>query len=159
MMGDLTRLTYRQLAEALGLKSADAARMKAKRESAKPGTRWRIIPGNHPSDPVHVELPADALPPTPPERRTPPPPAAAPAPEETPPNTDGLAVLIGDLSGRLVAETEAHGHTRAELAGVRAELTGTREAIEAKEAELETLRGRNAFLLGELNRPWWKLWG
>ena len=158
MTEETTRLTYRQLAAAFGLKSADAARMKAKRETAKPGTRWQIIQGNHPSDPVHVELPIDALPPTPPVRPTPPPPDAPPASEGTPPNNDGIAALIGDLSGRLVAETEAHGRTRAELAGVTVELAGARGALEAKDAELENLRGRHAFLIAEFSKPWWKLW-
>ncbi|WP_126174616.1 hypothetical protein [Altericroceibacterium xinjiangense] len=54
MDGETIQLGYRELAERLGI-SADAARMKAKR-AAKRG-RWRIIPGNHPSDRVLVELP------------------------------------------------------------------------------------------------------
>ena len=55
MMGDTLQLTYRELADRLGA-SPDAARMKAKRAVNK--GRWRIIPGNHPNDPVRVELPA-----------------------------------------------------------------------------------------------------
>lgn len=54
MNGELAKLSYRDLADRLGI-SADAARMKAKRK-AKVGL-WRIIPGNHPSDQVLVELP------------------------------------------------------------------------------------------------------
>jgi flagellar biosynthesis GTPase FlhF len=58
MDSDLEKLSYRDLAERLGI-SADAARMKAKRK-VKAGL-WRIIPGNHPSDKVMVELPATDL--------------------------------------------------------------------------------------------------
>jgi DNA-binding Lrp family transcriptional regulator len=58
MDGETVKLGYRELAERLGI-SPDAARMKAKR-AAKSG-RWRIIPGNHPSDRVIVELPTDDL--------------------------------------------------------------------------------------------------
>lgn len=63
MADELIQLGYRELAERLGI-SPDAARMKAKR-AAKSG-RWRIIPGNHPSDRVLVEIPAEEL--TEPER-------------------------------------------------------------------------------------------
>lgn len=56
MADDALKLTYRELAERLGI-SPDAARMKAKR-AVKAG-RWAIIPGNHPNDPVRVEMPAD----------------------------------------------------------------------------------------------------
>lgn len=55
MADNLIHLTYRELADRLGT-SPDAARMKAKRAVSK--GRWRIIPGNHPNDPVRVELPA-----------------------------------------------------------------------------------------------------
>jgi DNA-binding Lrp family transcriptional regulator len=55
---DTERLSYRELAERLGI-SPDAARMKAKRR-IKAGA-WRLIPGNHPSDRVTVEIPANDL--------------------------------------------------------------------------------------------------
>jgi hypothetical protein len=58
MHGDLEQLSYRDLAERLNI-SPDAARMKAKRK-AKAGM-WRIIPGNHPSERVLIELPATDL--------------------------------------------------------------------------------------------------
>lgn len=58
MPEDTILLTYRELADRLGV-SPDGARMKAKR-AVKAG-RWRIIPGNHPSDPVRVEIPAAEL--------------------------------------------------------------------------------------------------
>jgi len=63
MNSETIKLGYRELAERLGI-TPDAARMKAKR-AAKTG-RWRIIPGNHPSDRVVVELPAEDM--TKPER-------------------------------------------------------------------------------------------
>jgi DNA-binding Lrp family transcriptional regulator len=55
---DNEQLSYRELADRLGV-SPDAARMKAKRK-VKAGL-WRIIPGNHPSDRVLVEVPANDL--------------------------------------------------------------------------------------------------
>ncbi len=58
MQNDLEQLSYRDLAARLDI-SADAARMKAKRK-AKAGL-WRIIPGNHPSERVLVELPSTDL--------------------------------------------------------------------------------------------------
>lgn len=58
MAEEVLQLGYRELAERLGI-SPDAARMKAKR-AVKSG-RWRIIPGNHPSDRVLVEIPAAEL--------------------------------------------------------------------------------------------------
>jgi DNA-binding Lrp family transcriptional regulator len=54
----LEKLSYRELSDRLGI-SPDAARMKAKRR-AKSGL-WRIIPGNHPSDRVLVEVPTNDL--------------------------------------------------------------------------------------------------
>jgi hypothetical protein len=58
MHSDLEQLSYRDLAERLAI-SPDAARMKAKRK-AKAGL-WRIVPGNHPSERVLIELPATDL--------------------------------------------------------------------------------------------------
>jgi hypothetical protein len=48
-------MTYKQLAEALGLGSADSARIKARRRG------WKVRPGNHPMDPSLVEVPPSAL--------------------------------------------------------------------------------------------------
>jgi len=47
-------MTYRQLASQLGI-GVDAARHKAKRR------KWPIKPGNHPSEPVRVQVPASEL--------------------------------------------------------------------------------------------------
>jgi len=54
IMSDPVPLTYRELAERLGL-SPDSARIKAKRR------KWQTIPGNHPSDPVRVLVPVEFL--------------------------------------------------------------------------------------------------
>ena len=59
MNDDVIRLTYRELGERLGIK-VHAARMKAKRAAAR--GEWHVIVGNHPSDPVHVDVPTSALP-------------------------------------------------------------------------------------------------
>ena len=55
---ELLHLTYKELAERIGV-SADAARMKAKREAKK--GRWKIMAGNHPSDKVTVIIPDSDL--------------------------------------------------------------------------------------------------
>jgi hypothetical protein len=52
------RLSYRELAKRFSI-SPDAARIKGKRR-AKTG-EWRIIPGNHSSDRVLVEVPISDL--------------------------------------------------------------------------------------------------
>ncbi len=123
-----TRLTYRQLGERLGI-TPDAARMKAKREAKKPGATWRLIPGNHPSDPVHVELPEAELPDAPPER-SPPSDPTPPTVEPLPLPTVDLAPIAAELAGArqeiarvtglLIEETRAHGDTRASLAEAQA---------------------------------------
>lgn len=55
---NVEKLSYRELGERLGI-SPDGATMKAKRK-AKEGA-WRIVPGNHPSDRVVAEIPANDL--------------------------------------------------------------------------------------------------
>jgi hypothetical protein len=57
-MTDTVRLTYRELAEHLGIEP-DSARIKARRH-AKSG-RWKLIPGNHPGATATVEVPAADL--------------------------------------------------------------------------------------------------
>jgi hypothetical protein len=53
-MTDSVPLTYKELAERLGI-SPDSARIKAKRR------KWAVIPGNHPSEPVRVLVPVAVL--------------------------------------------------------------------------------------------------
>src|SRR3954451_16611292 len=57
-MIDIIRLTYRELAQRLGIEP-DSAAMKASR-LAKSG-RWKLIPGNHPGSASTVEVPATDL--------------------------------------------------------------------------------------------------
>ena len=83
MADETLSLTYRELAERLAI-STDAARMKARR-AVKAG-RWRIIPGNHPNDPVRVELPAADI---------------------GSPNATG-----GERAARLIGERKGRTHTR-----------------------------------------------
>lgn len=58
MQDDLVQLSYREMAERLGV-SPNAARLKAKRKAA--AGLWRIIPATQPHERDLVELPATAL--------------------------------------------------------------------------------------------------
>lgn len=155
MAEDTLRLTYRELADRLGI-SPDAARMKAKR-ALKSG-RWSIIPGNHPSDPVRVELPAaDAVKP---ERVR-----GARSPGErtgrTPPRTEtdaGVVMAlqsaqarITELTDLLTAEKDRHRDTAVELA------TATTKA-EFLDAELARVTAEADELRDELRRERRTLW-
>lgn len=55
---DKTVVTLREIAELIGI-SVDAARRRAKRRD-KDGV-WRILPSNHPQDPLRIELPRSDL--------------------------------------------------------------------------------------------------
>lgn len=157
MADDKLKLTYRELADRLGI-SPDAARMKAKR-ALKSG-RWHIIPGNHPSDPVRVELPAaDAIKPerVAGER-------AARSPGErtgrTSDRTEPSGVVealqaaqtrITELTDQLTAEKDRHRETAVELA------TATTKA-DFLEAELARVGAEADDLREELRRERRTLW-
>lgn len=116
-MENYERLTYRQIAERMGI-TPDAARMKAKRE-AKAG-RWRLIHGNHPSEAVHVDVPVGTLVKV--ERPEPSPP--------TPPTIDdGIAHALlrrcEELTNQLLEERSVMGRVLAELAAAEARELGT----------------------------------
>jgi hypothetical protein len=167
------RLTYRELAERLGI-SADAARMKAKRK-AKAG-RWAIIPGNHPSDTVRVELPAVDLdervggerkpvrgersPRTPePERTNGNPERLLTALEQIMPMTEYLLVAnreaqarITDLTDQLLASNNAHAVDRAELAAAEMREMGTKAELERALQDTRHLRRS----LIDLKTPRWR---
>ena len=151
-------LTYRELAERLAI-STDAARMKARR-AAKSG-RWRIIPGNHPNDPVRIELPAaDAGSPNATggeqagrstgERKA-----------RTTPRTDSDALAtalqaaqarIAELTDQLTAEKDRHRETAVELAKatVRIDtLDGELARLDATVVDLESD-------LARARRSWWQ---
>lgn len=161
MTGETLQLTYRELAERLGA-TPDAARMKAKRAVSK--GLWRIIPGNHPSDPVRVELPAADLNAT--ERvggeRTKRAPGERSGRTTTRTNPDALADIVAalqstqdrvhQLTDTLTAEKDQHRQTAIELAQAE-----TREMGAA--AEIERLTATIAELQGHLHlarRSWWR---
>lgn len=158
MADDTLQLTYRELADRLGI-SPDAARMKAKR-AVKSG-RWAIIPGNHPSDPVRVQLPeADAgktervageRAERSPGERT----GRTPAQTEADPVAVALQsaqARIGELTDQLTAEKDRHRDTAVELA------TATTKA-DFLEAELARLGAEADDLREDLRlarRTWWQ---
>lgn len=154
------RLTYREIAAHFGI-SADAARMKAKRK-AKAG-RWAIIPGNHPSDTVRVEIPADDLAERvggeQPERN---------GRERSPRTREGeqpnaiaeqmLASLteaqarIRHLTDQLIEAKEAQGRDAAELAAAETRELGTKAELERALADLAALERQ----LASYRRPLWR---
>lgn len=155
-------LTYRELADRLGI-SPDAARMKARRAVQK--GRWRIIEGNHPNDPVRVELPAiDAGSPnaTIGERRTR---STGERKGRTNTRTDAEAITgqmvtalqsaqerIRELTDLLTEEKDQHRQTAVELAqaeGVQANAVLEIDRLELTIAELQAE-------LQAARRSWWQ---
>lgn len=160
MDGDLAKLSYRDLADRLGI-SADAARMKAKRK-AKAGL-WRIIPGNHPSDKVMVELPtADLAERVGGERGERVGPGRSPRTRE-PEQPNGavehfltqLATAqerIQALTDQLVEAKEAHRRDAMDLAATEAREMGTKAELERALADLTALERQ----LAHHRRPLWR---
>lgn len=157
MADDTLKLTYRELADRLGI-SPDAARMKAKR-AVKSG-RWSIIPGNHPSDPVRVELPAADV--GKPERVAGERGARSPGERtgRTPDRTEPSGVVealqaaqtrITELTDLLTAEKDRHRDTAVELA------TATTKA-EFLDAELARVTAEADQLRDDLRRERRTLW-
>lgn len=158
MAAETVSLTYRELAERLGI-SPDAARMKAKR-AVKNG-RWRIIPGNHPSDRVLVEIPAADI--VAPERD------GGEQSERVVRRTKGRTLDLNDndtvaatlqtaqariteLTDQLTAEKDQHRDTAVELAKAQARV----EALDAELARLgETADDLRQQLEAE-RRTWWQ---
>lgn len=164
---DFEKLTYRDLAARLGV-SSDAARMKAKRRT-KAGA-WRIIPGNHPSDPVLVEVPLADLNEYPErdtgehtgrsggERKG----------ERTPRTIGGEqanAVLelaltnladaqarVRELTDQLVEAKDAHRRDAMELAAADMREMGTKAELERALFDIAELRNQ----LAHAQRPWWR---
>lgn len=162
MAEEMLQITYRELADRLGI-SPDAARMKAKR-AVKSG-RWRIIPGNHPSDRVLIEIPAEEL--SNPERV-----GGEQAKRvgrgtngRTPDRTEADAITgqmvaalqsaqdrIRELTDQLTDEKDRHRQTAIELAQA--------EAIQANAAlEIDRLQETVSELQSDLRaarRSWWQ---
>jgi hypothetical protein len=159
-------LTYRELADRLGI-SSDSARIKAKRR------KWRVEPGNHPSDPVRVLVPIEFLSPV----RTP---SAHPgrAPRAQADATRALEDHIETLR-RQVEEQRAdlereRGQHREERTRLHEELAHERDRARAeREALLEQLQVLTERQVGaerqlreevealraeivKLSRPWWR---
>lgn len=163
---DLEKLTYRALAERLGI-SPDAARMKAKRKVKAGG--WRIIPGNHPSDPVLVEVPLAELNGT--ERvgreresrsegeripRTYEPERANALAEQALASLADAQTRVRELTDQLVEAKDAHRRDAAELAAAEMRELGTKAELERALADIAELRDQ----LARAHRPWWrKVWG
>ena len=147
---ELVRVTYREMADRFGI-GIEGARLKAKRRAAK--GLWRIIPGNHPQDPIRIEMPAaDFLPPNTSLRcgephkadvGVPTSPTEAPlqAPNSRDPND--LAVLV-EVVSRLTAQaadlTERLLQAEQGRAGAETEAAVARERAEGLQAQLEGLR-------------------
>lgn len=110
-MSDTFALTYRELAERLGI-NPDSARMKASRR------KWTKVPGNHPGDPVRVLVPVEFF-------------ETARAPhvrEEHEPRTKAAE------DTRVITALEDH------IATLKADLDRERGRIAALEAELVRLK-------------------
>jgi DNA-binding Lrp family transcriptional regulator len=174
MQDNLERLSYRDLADRLGI-SPDAARMKAKRK-VKAGL-WRIIPGNHPSERVLIEMPAADLSGSPERVGGEQPKCIAPersprtvAPERA--NASGELMLesllqaqrrIADLTDVLIQAQnvmlkvqEAHRRDGMELAAAETRELGTKAELERALADVEMLRDQLRLLMERERRPWWR---
>lgn len=155
------KLTYRELAERLGT-TPDAARMKAKRAVSK--GLWHIIPGNHPNDPVRVELPAADL--NAAERVAGV--QAKRAPGERLGRTttrtipDALADIVAalksaqdrvhQLTDALTAEKDLHRETAIECAQAETREMGTAAEVERLTATIAELQAH----LHLARQPWWR---
>jgi hypothetical protein len=158
MAEETVSLTYRELAERLAI-TTDAARMKARRAVQK--GRWRIIEGNHPNDPVRVELPAaDAGSPNANggERQT-----RSTGERKGRTNTrtdsDTLATAlqsaqarIAELTDQLTAAKDQHRDTAVELAKATTKAEFLEAELVIKTAELDQLQED----LIAARRSWWQ---
>ncbi len=167
MDSDLAKLSYRDLAERLGI-SADAARMKAKRK-VKAGL-WRIIPGNHPSDKVMVELPAADLAERVggerSERVTPERSPRTSQPERANADNDRLLDALSEavsllrpaqehierLHQQLIEAKEAHHRDAVDLAAAEMREMGTKAELERALFGIAALKRQ----IASLRRPWWR---
>lgn len=160
MSDDLVKLSYRDLADRLGI-STDAARMKAKRK-AKAG-RWCIIPGNHPSDRVLVEIPAadlvERVGGEQPERVTPKRSPRTITPEQANAIADRFLTQLAEAQGRiqtltdqLLAAQEAHRLDAIDLAATAAREMGTKAELERALADLASLER----MIAHYRRPLWR---
>ena len=162
MSDETVRMLYKEIAEALGI-SNDAARMKAKR-AVKTG-RWKIIPGNHPNDPVLVELPPEDLAKGERKRgeRTKPVQGGTPERTSARTNDDGVTAQmvaaltaaqdrVKELTDQLSEEKDRHKDTAVALA--TAETQQSMAALELDQLRLVVERLTNE--LAAERRSWWQ---
>jgi chromosome segregation ATPase len=153
-MTDTIRLTYRELAERLGIEP-DSARIKARR-LAKSG-RWKLIPGNHPGAASTVEVPAADLVREGAPGRTPP---GAPlqigenAPGRTGGEVQALEDHIRSLTARLEMADRQNDQLRAdhaaELERIRDELERARRDADRQDRQHREQRAEVEHLLKAL---------
>jgi uncharacterized coiled-coil protein SlyX len=161
-MTDSVPLTYKELAERLGI-SPDSARIKAKRR------KWAVIPGNHPSEPVRVLVPVAVLE----GERSPERSGGERSGGALPNSTGEISALrahvetLKEQLARAQAERESDQHhsraltdrldqlhrdhtaTAAELARVQAE---HRAIVTQHQAEVDRLCAE----LEQVRQPWWR---
>lgn len=153
---DIERLTYRELADRLGIKP-HAARMRVSRQAAK--GRWRIVPGNHPGAAVLVEIPASDLSRDMHVRGSTVPPAReghhVGAQGEVLVLVEALAASqaqIADLTDRLLSETRARMQDREALAASEA----MARMLEAEIERLNMDRTQMVDMMQKARKPWWR---
>lgn len=166
MPDNVEKLAYRELADRLGI-SPDAARMKAKRK-AKAGL-WRIIPGNHPSDRVLVELPTSDLNASErdggeqPQRvkgerypRTQPPEQVNALAEKFLANLSEAQERIRALTDQLIEAKEAHRRDAMELAAAEMREMGTKAELERALVDVAVLKEQLRIIMKRQRRSWWR---
>ena len=163
---ELARVTYREIAERFGI-GIEGARLKAKRRAAK--GLWRIIPGNHPQDPIRIEMPAaDFLPPNSGPQRGAPNKADDRTPTEGPPQTPNsrdpneLAALVdvvskltaqaADLTERLFKAEQDRTDAKKMAEGLAAQLEGLRAVLDVERRQAGELRWERDHALEHISR-------
>jgi hypothetical protein len=144
---ELVRVTYREIAERFDI-GIEGARLKAKRRAAK--GLWRIIPGNHPQDPIRIEMPAADFSPSNTSlqrggshssgRGTP-----TGLPPQTPNSRDpndlvALVEVVSRLTAQTADLTERLLQAEQGKAGAETEAAVARERADGLQAQLEGLR-------------------
>lgn len=176
-MAGTVSLTYRELAERLCI-TVNSARIKARRR------KWRITPGNHPLDPVRVEVPIELLSQVAPRGVGEGGATVAPPGDATPSVTDGTEVTLATVFEMIGAERAHHlaeitaerqrhtaeierliGQVHAERSfwierADRAEVIAEQalERAQAAEQRAAELANRLVELAEWVARPWWRRW-
>lgn len=174
-MTDRIVVSLREISDRFGV-GIEGARAKAKRRAAK-GT-WRILPQNHPADPLRVELPVDEWTrgtkqevPTSPNTSPPMPPSSQEVRRGESRNVRELVTLLEKLTqsaaattDRLVQAERERGEAELRAAVAVAGRESAEKSLADARAELEIIRTK---LTGEAEKvrteleiwktqPWWK---